>query len=243
MKDFSKRIITGVLVGGILLTGSIALAASGTSADSSTSKPADHQDIGRGHGGGMGGGRYDPAKMAETWAQLVTDNILSQSQSDQIQALAEGTAAERQSKMAASKDLTDIEKAALRDQNPAAQQDLFSQAVTAEIITQTEADDLRTAIQEINQSQRQAEMTEKLLKLVDEDTITQAQADAVLENIATEAENRQSEMAKIKDMTDNERQLYMNQLRSEKQSFLQSLIDDGTITDAQAEALHKTLPR
>lgn len=85
---------------------------------------------------------------------------------------------------------------------------------------------------------------DNLNALVSSGVITQDKADKILALSKQEAETRQAEMDKIKNMTEDERKAYFeankNQAR-EKKNPLSALVDDGTLTQAQLDEVSKVL--
>lgn len=87
-------------------------------------------------------------------------------------------------------------------------------------------------------------MKSELDKLVTAGTITQDQEAAILNKAKEEQTNRQSEMDKIKNMTETERQTYFESKKTtEKADFLSSLVTAGTLTQTQADAVKSALPQ
>lgn len=78
----------------------------------------------------------------------------------------------------------------------------------------------------------------ELDKLVNAGTITESQETSILSKVSEEQTEKQAEMDKIKNMTDSERQAYFqSQKNTEKGNFLSALVTDGTLTQAQADAI------
>lgn len=148
--------------------------------------------------------------------------------------------------------------------------DIWTAAAADGIITQTQASAIRSALQQARekaQAERAASEQERVAKaistLVNESVITQVQADKVTaflkaqdaareseaakykmmtqEERETERLEKLAEMEKIKAMTDEARKAYMQQKQANLKSPLSDLVTDGTLTQDQAAALEKVL--
>lgn len=78
----------------------------------------------------------------------------------------------------------------------------------------------------------------ELDKLITAGTITESQETSILSKVSEEQTEKKAEMDKIKNMTDSERQAYFqSQRNTEEGNFLSALVTDGTLTQAQADAV------
>ncbi len=93
---------------------------------------------------------------------------------------------------------------------------------------------------EARQEQRQAELQERFAELVSQGIISQEQADTIIVQIQKAAAVQQAELEKVKDMSAEERQQYL-QSKGEKANLLDDLIADGTLTQAQADDVAKLM--
>lgn len=251
--------LSGLLVGGLLLTsGAIALAGDNTNDSSTQSRPGFGQKMPGGRETGMSKDVLENVLNAQ-----VDSGTLTQKEADALLAFMEEQNEQRQQQKQEQKSLTAEERKTLRDENQFEKTNLFAQAVELEIITQDQADAIQEAMRTQMQENRQASFEKKLDELVADNTINQEQAEAILEqmeNIATEQhsnmekrkdlteakrqemmEQRKAEMEKIKNMTEAERQEYMQQNRPELPNPFQELVDNGTLTQEQAQAVQKAL--
>jgi polyhydroxyalkanoate synthesis regulator phasin len=93
------------------------------------------------------------------------------------------------------------------------------------------------------------EMKSQLNTLVNKGTINQTQADKVIEYMnqsmgKSKIENGNIDVAeknKIKSMTKEERKAYFEKMRGEKGNFLKELVDNGTLTQEQADAVRNSI--
>lgn len=79
-----------------------------------------------------------------------------------------------------------------------------------------------------------------LAALVSKDIISQATADKISASIEAEKSERQAEMEKVKDMTDDERKAYFEDKRSNEEKpagLLEQLVDDGILTQDQVDKI------
>ncbi len=83
----------------------------------------------------------------------------------------------------------------------------------------------------------QAVLETNLKKLVTDKTITQVQADKVKAATVKHEAAHKAEREKTKSMTEAQRKTYMERNKDKHVSVLKSLVDDGTITQAQADKM------
>lgn len=90
----------------------------------------------------------------------------------------------------------------------------------------------------------QADFKTNLAKLVTAGTITQAQANSIIAEFTQEQATKAAEFAKIKAMTETEREQYFqaNKDKAKRVNPLSQLVTAGTITQAQANAIMKAMP-
>ena len=235
-KPWLKSIITGALLGGLIL-GSVGI----VYADSSTTTTSDssstatiqnkmHKDKGMG--------------MDLDLATLVSDGVITSDESTAIQAKIDELEASRKAEMEKIKAMTDTEREAYFKANKTTdteKTDLLTTLVNDSIISSDTATAIRTAMQEQRQTEQKTRVTEKLAALVTAGTITQDQSDAILTAWQTAQTARQAEMDKVKAMTDTEREAYFKANTTEKDSFLADLVTAGTITQTEADAVQTAI--
>lgn len=234
------KVLTGLVLGALLVTsGGLVLAASDNTTAQSTSaaSTAEHMKGMFPQGPGMANDL-----LPDVLKDLVSDNSLTQDQSDQLQALIKEQEQERQTQAEKIKNMTAEERKTLRDSQPGEKAGLLTQAVTKGIITQDEADIIQQAMQAAAKKQQQSNMKTGLDALVDQGTITGSQANAIIEQCNQMEEQFAAQRDKMKDMTQAERQSYMQQNKPEKVQPWQALIDNGTLTREQADAAAQVLP-
>lgn len=255
------RLLTGIVIGGFLLaSGSLALAnAANSSSDANASAPPAACCRMPGKGGPGGPSALD----STTLSKLVEKEIISQSEAEALSTYMEKLAAEQKAKFEEMKNLTAEERKAqmearknLTEEERQAQQPdktgPFGGAVQEGIITTEQAQAIQDFLREESRQAAQTQFKTKLAELVTAGTINQSQADAVIACQQARAEERQeisaedkaarqAEMEKLKAMTAEERKAYMEQNKPAKPQPFKELIDNGTLTQEQADAITKIM--
>jgi len=249
-RPWLKRVITGALLGGLLL-GTVGFAYAADSDTASTavnnvkSKIKSMMPGGRGHGPGMG--MEKGMGMNLDLAALVEDNVISSEESEAIQAKIDALKTERQAEMDKIKAMTSEERQAYFESKKAenneskVKTDFLTTLVNENIISSDTADAIREAQQAQREEAMQNRLTEGLTTLVNDKTITSEQSDAILAALKEEQTARQAEMEKVKAMTDEERQTYFQDNKPAHDNCLADLVTAGTITQDQADAVQKAI--
>lgn len=162
--------------------------------------------------------RQPKAEMEATLKLGVSSNIITQAESDKILAY----------------ENSKIKTKDKKEKNATKKPDFFKELVDNGILTQAKADALKTSEQTQRDAKRQKDLETKLAKLVTEKTITQDQADKAKDAIVKAEATRKADFEKIKTMTQEERKTYMESNKVNHINPLKSLVDNGTITQAQA---------
>jgi polyhydroxyalkanoate synthesis regulator phasin len=231
MKKKLNRVLSCLVIGGLLLaSGSAVLAASDTETQSAA--PAVRAS------GPRGAGMEDNLK--EVLDSLVSSSSITQEQADQLLALQAEKQAQMKSQWEEIKNLTPEERKSTNTEKPINRAGIFSDAVEQGIITEAERETICNALAEARQEQRQAELQERFAELVSQGIISQEQADTIIVQIQKAAAVQQAELEKVKDMSAEERQQYL-QSKGEKANLLDDLIADGTLTQAQADDVAKLM--
>lgn len=200
-----------------------------------------------GRGFGKGG------SFTSILAEMVKDGTLTQSEADKITAYQKEKQKSMKAEMEKVKKMTDEEKKNYFSTRKEKGQDLLTELVNNGIITQTKADAIKARVLLKNQEMKAARLNEiknQLSTLVTKGTINQTQADKVIEYLNQNEgrkckleKNRidQTEREKIKNMTEEERKAYFEKIRGEKGNFLKELVDNGTLTQEQANEISKVI--
>lgn len=254
MKEISKasKILCGVLVGGMLISVGAPLLASDTTSTTALTAAVEQFKGGPGGPGGRGGPGGMQQVSDEDLSGLVSSGVIDQTTADALKAYMDKQRSER------------------KDQNPPSgvakpeeRADIWSEAVTSGIITEDQAVSIRSALQEAREKARQEQVAKAISALVSDQIITQERADKVTAFLQAQDEARvaeqakmkamtqeereakdsarKAEMEKIKAMTDDERKAYMQAKQADRKSPLSRLVTDGTLTQDQASALEKAL--
>ncbi len=229
-----KTIVTalsGVLVGGLLLTGGLAFAGDTNSSvsDILAGKMPFFGQVMKCRGGiAQGRGMVDKAILSQaTLDQLVKEGVITQNKADEIKAYIDEMTQERQAG------------------NPgtrlAGKQDLFTELVKNNILTQEQANTIKTKIQEIADKQNQQRISENLKTLVEKGTITQEQSNKILKRFEDVKKEHEALLEKIENMTVKEARQYMQDNQQKPQDIISQLVTDGTITQDQAKAVRGIL--
>ncbi|MDI3481237.1 MAG: hypothetical protein PWQ97_892 [Tepidanaerobacteraceae bacterium] len=198
------------------------------------------------------------AQQKERLDNLVSQGLITQDQEEKIMEYYKTQEEERKAEMEKIKNMTEDERKAYFEQkkesNSTAKPDPMQGLVEAGILTQDEADAINEYYQqqmkakmEEAQAKRQEEIESQLDSLVSAGTITQEQKEKILAYLNEQEEARQAEMEKIKNMTEDERKAYFEEKKNSKSEKgtvadpLQELVDNGTLTQEQADAVAKAL--
>lgn len=239
MKTLSKVLSGLIITGTILSAGAIAMAAdtSGQNGKDFKNHPA---IVGRmDRCGDKGKGFLDKDMMKNNMENdlkaLVSAGVITQDEFDKILALSKQEAESRKAEMDKVKNMSEAERKAyfdsMKDKAPEKREDIFAKAVSNNILIQEKADAAKAKIKESHDAERTAKLTESLKEVVTAGTITQEQSDKVLAYINTMEANRPSPDAKKEATPDKERK-----------NPLSKLVDDGTLTQEQLDAICKVLP-
>ncbi|HYE09641.1 MAG TPA: hypothetical protein VEF53_05630 [Patescibacteria group bacterium] len=200
-------------------------------------------------------GLFNYGRFGQDWStqlkELVTAGTITQNTSNKIQVYIE----EQQTAAKAEKEklqgMTAEERKAYFEDNKAnmtKKQNLLSTLVEKGVLTQTEADAIK-AVQEAKQAEQRAaqqakqqeQLNTNLNQLVENKTITQDQATKVIEFVEKSQAARASEMAKLKEMTKEERAAYLKSNSPSKSNILTQLVTDKVLTQEQADAVQKAI--
>lgn len=223
------RALSGVLVGGILLSGSMAFA--GDTNNTIVKSLAENvPSIGQKmtHLSPMAMNHHSKADRQKvfqsTLDQLVRDGVITPAKAVEIRAFMEKRAKERQARLEQFKKLTPEQRKALKakrkTENPGTRSGgksgLINELVKANILSQEQADIFKTKLRENVNAQEQQRISDGLKGLVEKGTITQEQSDKI---------EKQFEEAR------------------KARRPLSQLVADGVITQEQAQAIVEILHR
>ena len=243
MKNFNK-VISGIVIGGtILSTSAIALADTKTSATVKNVLQGRQSIAGKMVRGGEGIFEKNISKnnIENNLKVLVTASVITQDESDKILALSKSDEQTRQAEMDKVKNMTDSERKAYFDsmKGKVSQMkgDIFTQAVSSGIITQEKADAAKSKLQETRDAEMKAKLTEGLSSLVKAGTITQEQSDKVMTYINTLEATKPTFGTVPSELKDP-----AAEKAETKKNLLSALVDNGTLTQAQLDAIAKVFP-
>ena len=96
---------------------------------------------------------------------------------------------------------------------------------------------LKSSQQIQNKAQRQKDLQTNLAKLVTDKTITQVQSDKIKAAMIKDEAAKKADFEKTKAMTQEQRKTYMDTNKDNHINPLKSLVDNGTITQVQADKI------
>ncbi|MCG8500502.1 MAG: MICOS complex subunit MIC60 [Firmicutes bacterium] len=253
-----KKLIGGIVLGSIVLTmGAGAFAVEEDSA-TGTAKASNFSQMKMGMRHKMhkcdclakGGQRKGPAVNKETLetvlSELVEDGTLTQSEAEGVIAFLEDKAAEKKARWEEMKEMTREERKeyleAYRQENQGQRTSLFGEMVEEGILSEAQVDAIREKKHEKMQELKREKMNEWLSAFVEDEVITQDQADDILDFMEQKAEERKAHCEEIKDMTSEERKEYLEQIREEKKNIFEEMVEEGVITQEQADEMAKNKP-
>lgn len=228
-----SRIVSCLIIGGLLLTtGSAVLANSNPQKQPGTP-------------GFPGPGQSNVTRLdslKEVLNNLVNSSGITREQADQLLDLEKEKEAQIKAKREENRNRTPGECQNPDCKYPNSRACIFSDAVDQGIITEDEQATISKAMAEANQKQRQTELQNRLEQLVSQKIISQEQANAIMAQIQKAATEQKADMEKIRNMSVEERQQYM-QNKNKRADLLDELVADGTLTKAQAYDVAKIMGR
>lgn len=251
----NKRLKTLIIGAAILAIGGSAIYASSANAateDTANKKPAvEWKKDKEGKTPGekrfkMKGEKGFPGKGVEEMktylTSLVNEGVLTQQKADSITNYLQKKAEERKAEFDKIKAMTPEERKTYMNQKKGEKLNPFDAMVKDGILTQAEADTINSKLQEKRATERKQKITEQLSSLVENKTITQDQVNKLIEKLQKKDEEAKALHEKLKAMTPEERKSYMEQNKKDRKDILQELVDEGTITKDQADAMRKVMP-
>ncbi|WP_055669840.1 hypothetical protein [Desnuesiella massiliensis] len=183
------------------------------------------------------------AEQMKTYlTSLVNEGVLTQQKADSITNYLQKKEEERKAEFDKIKAMTPEERKNYMSQKKGERLNPFDAMVKDGVLTQTEADTIKSKLQEKRATERKQKITEQLSGLVENKTITQDQVNKLIEKLQKKDEEAKALHEKLKAMTPEERKSYMEQNKKDRKDILQELVDEGTITKDQADAMRKVMP-
>jgi len=219
-----KTLIGGALAVSMIVPLSIsALAndADSTYINDSKSKPAHKRELKDGNF--YNGKDFKPdsderqAEFESILDELVDDGILTSTQVDKMKEMAE--------------------------ENKGKRVDFFSELIDQGTLTKEAIDAIHEKLHEKKASEKQERMQSMLDDLIEKGTITEDDASEILDFVTEKTAERKAEFQKTKDMTEEERKTYFEENKPKKGNLAEDLIDEGIITQEQADEITKLLPK
>ncbi|NMM63347.1 hypothetical protein HBE96_11795 [Clostridium sp. P21] len=179
--------------------------------------------------------------------KLVTAGTITADEETKIIDFEKQKATERKAEMEKVKGMTADQRKAYFAANPKQKTDLFAELVSANIITQTQADAIKAALPQKeakhNENESKQGLKAQLDKLVTAGTITADEETKIIDFEKQKATERKAEMEKVKGMTADQRKAYFAANPKQKTDLFTELVNANIITQAQADAIKATLPQ
>jgi len=190
---------------------------------------------------------------------LVSAGIITQDTADAMTIYYETQEESRKTEMEKIKVMTNDERKTYMESkmnaNSDDKKDPYAGLIEAGVLTQEQVDSIkaydaeqRHAKQEEQKIKGQEQMNTKLDGLVSAGTITEELKSKITEYLNNQEETRQAEMEKVKAMTEDERKAHLESkevnkeaVKGEKISPLKALVDDGSLTEDQADVVAKVM--
>jgi hypothetical protein len=230
-----NKILSTLVIGGVLLSASAVAFADETKATTDNNfknRPSVAGKMMKGGDRNKGFSEKGIMKnnIEDNLKTLVSSGIITQDEADKILALST-----QEAEIDKVKNMTEEERKAYfdsnKDLNHGKKEDIFAKAVSNGIITQEKADASEAKLHEIRDAEKEAKLNEGLSGLVTAGTITQEQSDKIITYVKTLESNNP---AKDADGTAAP--------KTERKNPLSTLVDDGTLTQAQLDEVSKVIP-
>ena len=187
-------------------------------------------------------GHFDFARhMTDNLNQLVAQNTISQAQADQIQAFCQQKAEEHKAEFEKVKNMTPEERKAYMDEHKEQREKMFAELKASANLTEEQAKAVVTAIRPPRHFDFAKHVGDKLNNLVEQNTITQAQADQVVAFFQKKGEERRADFEKMKGMTPEERKAYREEHRAQRPDMIAELKANTDLTEEQAKAVAEAI--
>lgn len=242
-KDLAGYVLTGLTVGVICF---YSIGSAYAEMTDKSEAPASKTEMRE-----LKGGRRSPGMSGTDTDSLVADGVISQDTADKIAAYMETKNAERQAEMEKVKAMTDEEKQAYFESGKNkddVKKDMFAEMVEAGVITQAEADAIKAAMPEKQEPVEDGGMRSRGMSfdsLVTDGVISQDTADKIAAYMESKSAERKAEMEKVKAMTDEEKQAYLESGKNKddlKKDMFAGMVEAGVITQAEADAIKAAMP-
>jgi hypothetical protein len=179
--------------------------------------------------------------------KLVTAGTITADEETKIIDFQKQKATAAKAEMAKVKAMTADQRKAYFAANPKQKTDFFAELVTANIITQTQADAIKAALPQKeaknDKNKSQQGIKAQLDKLVTAGTITADEETKIVDFQTQKATAAKAEMAKVKAMTADQRKAYFAANPKQKTDLFTELVSANIITQTQADAIKASLPQ
>lgn len=171
--------------------------------------------------------------------KFVDEKVITKDQAKKIEAFLEKRRSERKAEHEKLKSMTQAERDKYIQNNMNDRHDLFSELVSQGIINKDQAAKMKAELPKM----KEARLQEILKGEVAKGTIKQEQLNKINEFMTKKKEERLNEHEKFRNMTEEEKKLYLYQHSKQKTDLLSELVASGIITKDQSDALSRVLPQ
>ncbi|MCE5285842.1 MAG: hypothetical protein LLG02_08350 [Pelosinus sp.] len=236
MKTLNKKIAVGLLLGSLcaLSVGTAVFASSQNNQDGTPSAMC--QDFRSDKGEHQ---RPHPMMEAakEKLDKLVKDGAISEEQKSKLVAFFNQKGTEMKANMEKMKGMSQEERQAyfqqMRNQHP----DFVGEIKNAAGLTDDQAKSVLEALRPKHHQMNPEKLAQSLSKLVSDSTISQDQADSVVNFFKAKAAEFKAEMTKVKEMSKEDRQAYFDKQHKNHPNMINDLKSAANLSDEQAKAV------
>ncbi len=174
---------------------------------------------------------------------LIEKGSFAQEKKDAVLNYLDEKEEERAAKMEELKQMTFEERIEYMKENaPEKPAEPFADMVKEGIITTQEAELIKEQLCDMKNEQRKKILDEKLSQIVEEGIITGDEKSDITAWLEAEHAKKIAEKENLKSMTEEERKEYFEQIKDEWKDPVSRMVEDGVISEDQAESLGKILP-
>ncbi len=180
--------------------------------------------------------------------QLVENGVITQETLDAVNEHFEKVSAERKAEFENFKNLSAEEKQALkekRQEQPKDKHDPWQSLVAAGVITQDDADKIKSYIESNFDKSIKKPMLNLSSLLVEQGVVSAETGDKIAAFMEEKANERKAEMEKIRAMNAEEKEAYMQEgakIRHNQHNLVEEMVNAGVITQTEADAINKIWP-
>ncbi|CUH95041.1 hypothetical protein P22_1110 [Propionispora sp. 2/2-37] len=232
-----KKLVSGLIIGCLALSlGSLAFAD-----EMKTCPPPQAENEATCRASNHPGGEK---QLSDSLTKLVTEGTITQEQADKIQTFFKEKAAERQAAFEKMKKMTPEQRQAYLKKKSPRHSDLINDLKSAAGLSQEQAQVVAETLRPprpFPPQERLQQIDTTLAQLVQQGTITQEQADELVQFFKEKAAEHKAEFEKTRDMTPEERQAFLKGKMPQQPDFINDLKNAAGLSDKQVRAVAAAL--